>query len=78
MDVANYLVPSEDLNIGVSGKCYVGLFTTANAKCAPCVYLGMIFMKTYYTFLDLSGLQAGTASLPILGFGLKVPNANIL
>lgn len=35
-------------------------------------------MKKYYTFLDLSGLQAGTASMPILGYGLKAPDANIL
>jgi hypothetical protein len=78
LDMKDLLVPSENFKNGGTGRCYVGLFSSALTKYPPGVYLGMIFMKKYYTFYDVNGLQAGTASKPILGFGLKAPNANIL
>jgi hypothetical protein len=72
------LIPSEDLNIGVSEKCYFGIFPNTNGKDADAIYLGQLYLQKYYTYFDISGYQEGLTSTLVIGYGVKNEKADIL
>ena len=72
------LVPSEHVRGQEPGKCYIGIFPNTNAKESNTFYLGQLYMKKYYTFFDVSGVQENGTDHMIIGTGIKNPEATIL
>lgn len=60
------------------GKCYIGIFLNTNAKDPFSFYLGQLYMKKYYTFFDVSGVQENNTETLTIGTGRKNPNAKML
>lgn len=72
------LVPSEHVNPEETGKCYIGIFPNTNAKEPNSFYLGQLYMRKYYTFFDVSGVQENNTDTLTVGTGRKNPDAKIL
>lgn len=72
------LVPSEHRDTQEEGACYIGIFPNTNAKSLNTLYLGQLFMKKYYTYFDISGVQENGTNFLRIGTGLKNPNTQIL
>ena len=66
---------------GEEGTCYVGIFKNTNAAYPSMTYAGILFLKKYYTFFDMSGFDMSEFMLGQhlrVGIGLRNPDNFIL
>lgn len=78
-DITDLLV--DGLIFGEENTCYLGVFKNTNSQYPATTYAGILFLKKYYTFYDMSGLDNDNFILDQrlrVGVGLRNPNNYIL